>query len=37
VVWEPSWFVHLTWSGDAMCMLEVWRSQSFVCSQWFFL
>jgi hypothetical protein len=34
---EPSWFLHLTWSGDAMCRLGVWRSQSFVSSQWFFL
>jgi hypothetical protein len=34
---EPSWFLHLTWSGDAVHRLEVWRSQSFVCSGWFFL
>jgi hypothetical protein len=33
----PSWFLHLTWSGDAMRRLEVWRSQSFASSQWFFL
>jgi hypothetical protein len=34
---EPSWFLHLTWSGNAMRRLEVWRSQSFASSQWFFL
>jgi hypothetical protein len=34
---EPSWFVHSMWSGDAMCRLKVWRSQSFASSQWFFL
>jgi hypothetical protein len=34
---KPSWFLHLTWSGDAMCRLEVWRSQSFASSRWFFL
>jgi hypothetical protein len=33
--WEASWFLHLTWSGDAMCRLEVWRSQSFASSQFF--
>jgi hypothetical protein len=36
-VWEPSWFLCLTWSGDALCRLEVWRSQSFASSRWFFL
>jgi hypothetical protein len=36
-VWEPSWFLSLTWSGDAMRRLEVWRSQSFASSPWFFL
>jgi hypothetical protein len=36
-VWEPSWFLHLTWSGDALHRLEVWRSQNFASSQWFFL
>jgi hypothetical protein len=25
---EPSWFLCLMWSGDAMCRLGVWRSQS---------
>jgi hypothetical protein len=30
-------FLHLTWRGDAMCELEVWRSQSFASSGWFFL
>jgi hypothetical protein len=34
---EPSWFLHLTWSGNAMHGLEVWRSQSFASSQWFSL
>jgi hypothetical protein len=34
---EPSWFLHLTWSWDAICGLGVWRSQSFASSQWFFL
>jgi hypothetical protein len=33
VVWEPSWFLHLMWSGDAMRRLEVWRSQSFASSR----
>jgi hypothetical protein len=37
VVWESSWFLHLTWSGDAMCGLGVWRCQSFASSWWFFL
>jgi hypothetical protein len=36
-VWEPSWFLQLTWSGDAMHRLEVWRNQSFASSRWFFL
>jgi hypothetical protein len=36
-VWEPSWFLCLMWSGDAMCRLGVWRSQNFASSQWFFL
>jgi hypothetical protein len=34
---EPSWFLCLTWSGDAMHRLELWRSQSFASSWWFFL
>jgi hypothetical protein len=34
---EPSWFLHVTWSEDAIHRLEVWRSQSFASSQWFFL
>jgi hypothetical protein len=29
--------LRLTWSGDAICRLEVWRSQSFASSRWFFL
>jgi hypothetical protein len=36
VAQEPSWFLHLTWSGDDMLRLEVWRSQRFA-SWWFFL
>jgi hypothetical protein len=35
--WEPSWFLCLTWSGDALHRLEVWRSHSFASSRWFFL
>jgi hypothetical protein len=34
VAWGPSWFLHLTWSGDALHRLEVWRGQSFASSQW---
>jgi hypothetical protein len=34
---EPSWFLHLTWSGDAMRGLGVWRSRSFASSWWCFL
>jgi hypothetical protein len=37
VAWEPSWFLCLTWSGDAMCRLEVWRNQIFASSRWCFL
>jgi hypothetical protein len=36
-VLEPSWFLCLTWSGDTMHRLVVWRSQSFASSGWFFL
>jgi hypothetical protein len=36
-VWEPSWFLRLPWSGDAVSGLGVWRSQGFVSSQWFLL
>jgi hypothetical protein len=35
--WGPSLFLHLTWSGDSLHWLEVWRGQSFVSSQWFCL
>jgi hypothetical protein len=35
--WVPSWFLRLTWSGDAMHGLGVWRSHSFAFSWWFFL
>jgi hypothetical protein len=34
---EPSWFLRLTWSGDAMRRLEVWRGQNFASSRLFFL
>jgi hypothetical protein len=37
VAQEPSWFLHLMWSEDAMCRLEVWRGQSFASSWWLFL
>jgi hypothetical protein len=37
VAWGPSWFLHLTWSGDALRRLEVWRGQSFASSWWFCL
>jgi hypothetical protein len=30
----PSWFLRLTWSGDSLLRLEVWRGQSFACSWW---
>jgi hypothetical protein len=35
--WDPSWFLHLMWSGDAMSRIEVWRSHGFASSLWFFL
>jgi hypothetical protein len=34
---EPSCFLYLMWSGDAMHGLEMWRTQSFASSEWFFL
>jgi hypothetical protein len=34
---EPSWFLHITWHGDAMCGLGVWRCQIFASSWWNFL
>jgi hypothetical protein len=37
VVQEPSWFLHLTWTGDAMPRLVVWQCWSFASSWWFFL
>jgi hypothetical protein len=37
VVQEPSWFLRLTWSGDAMRGLGVWRCWSFTSSWWFLL
>jgi hypothetical protein len=37
VVRKPSRFLCLTWGGDALRSLEVWRSQSFASSRWFFL
>jgi hypothetical protein len=35
-VWEPSWFLHLTWCRDTVCGLRVWRCQCFA-SLWFCL
>jgi hypothetical protein len=34
---KPSWFLRLTWCGDAMHGVGVWRSWSFASSWWFFL
>jgi hypothetical protein len=34
---ELSWFLHLTWCGDALCVLGVWKCRSFASSWWFFL
>jgi hypothetical protein len=34
---EPSWFLCLTWSRKVIHGLEVWRSQNFASSWWFFL
>jgi hypothetical protein len=34
---ETRRFLCLTWSGNAMHGLGVWRSQNFACSRWFFL
>jgi hypothetical protein len=34
---QPSWFLCLTWPGDTMRGLEVWRCQSFASSWWYFL
>jgi hypothetical protein len=36
-VWEPSWFLHLKWSGAAIYGLEVWRCQCFASFWWFSL
>jgi hypothetical protein len=36
-VWEPSWFLHLTWSGNVTHGLGLWKRQSFASSWWFFL
>jgi hypothetical protein len=36
-VWEPSWFLCLTWCGDSMHRLGVWRCWCFASSWWFFL
>jgi hypothetical protein len=33
---EPSWFLHLTLSGDAMCMLGVWEESKFCLFSVFF-
>jgi hypothetical protein len=37
MAWDSSWFLRLTFSGNALRRLEVWRGQSFASSQWFFL
>jgi hypothetical protein len=37
VVQEPSWCLHLMWSGYAMHGLGVWMSQSLASSQCLFL
>jgi hypothetical protein len=34
---EASWFLHISWHGEAMCGLGVWGCQSFASSWWFFL
>jgi hypothetical protein len=34
---EPSWFLCLLWSGDAMRGLGVWKNRGFASSPWFFL
>jgi hypothetical protein len=34
VAWGPSWFLCLTWGGDALRRLEMWRGKSFASSQW---
>jgi hypothetical protein len=30
----PCWFLRLTWGGDSLHQLEVWRGQSDASSQW---
>jgi hypothetical protein len=37
VAWEPSCFLCISWHGEAICRLGVWRCQSFASSWWFFL
>jgi hypothetical protein len=37
VVQEPSWFLHISWCGEAMCGLGVQGYQSFASSWWYFL
>jgi hypothetical protein len=32
--WGPSSFLRLTWSGDSLHWLEMWRGQSYAFSQW---
>jgi hypothetical protein len=34
---EPSWSLHLTWSGSAKLGLGVWKRQRFASPWWFFL
>jgi hypothetical protein len=37
VVQEPSWFLRISWCGEAMYGLEVQGYRSFASSWWFFL
>jgi hypothetical protein len=35
--WEPFLFLRISWCGEVMCGLRVWRCQSFASFWWFFL
>jgi hypothetical protein len=35
--WELPWFLCISWFGEAMCRLGVWRCQSFASSWWFLM
>jgi hypothetical protein len=37
VAWEPSWFLHIMWYGEALCRLGVRECWNFASSWWFFL